>query len=103
MPDYENNPENNDDELTEPRPRPYNPTESMSLDEIRATDDPNYNPDEDVPFNLPKVSEDEPGQATIDPRHNPNAMKTMPHFREPGTPDPKETLLGSGGLDPNPD
>jgi penicillin-binding protein 1C len=103
MPDYENSPENNDDELTEPRPRPYNPTESMSLDEIRATDNPNYNPDEDVPFNLPKVSEDEPGQATIDPRHNPNAMKTMPHFREPGTPDPKETLLGSGGLDPNPD
>ncbi|MGB7339940.1 MAG: transglycosylase domain-containing protein [Phototrophicaceae bacterium] len=101
-------PENNDDEITEPRPRAQNMTESMNLDAVRATDDPNYedqvyDPDEDVPFKLPKLSNDEAVQPTVNPRHNPNAMPTMPHFREPGMVDPKITLAGTGGLDPNPD
>src|SRR5690606_9505254 len=74
---------------------------------VRATDDPDYeeehDPDEDVPFHLPKASADEDVQPTMNPRHNPSAMPTMPQFREPGTDDPKVTLVGTGGLDPNPD
>lgn len=99
--------DNHDDEITEPRPRSANMTESMNLDAVRATDDPNYeaeyDPDEDVPFHLPKSSADDNVQPTVNPRHNPSAMPTMPHFREPGTDDPKVTLVGTGGLDPNPD
>ncbi len=99
--------DNHDDEITEQRPRSADMTESMNLDAVRATDDPNYegdyDPDEDVPFHLPKASADDDVQPTMNPRHNPNAMPTMPHFREPGTDDPKVTLVGTGGLDPNPD
>jgi len=106
QPDY--NPEDNDD-ITEPRPRANDNTESMNLDAIRATDDPDYveadeyDPDKDVPFDLPKVNSSDDVQPTVNPRHNPNAMPTMPHFFEPGVEDPKITLPGTGGLDPNPD
>ncbi|NDJ61877.1 MAG: hypothetical protein GYB67_12175 [Chloroflexi bacterium] len=37
------------------------------------------------------------------PARDPQKIPTMPIPREPGTPDPKQTLPGSGGLDPNPD
>ncbi len=101
-------PDDNEDELTEKRSRSDDLTASMNLDAIRATDDPNYvedeyDPEEDVPFKLPKTSSNDDIQPTMNPRHDPNSMKTMPHFREPGTDDPKVTLPGTGGLDPNPD
>lgn len=103
----ESNFDDNDEELTEEHPRSDDLTASMNLDAIRATDDPNYqddyDPEEDVPFKLPKTSSNDDILPTVDPSHNPNAMKTMPHFREPGTEDPKITLPGTGGLDPNPD
>lgn len=103
----ESNFDDNDDELTEERPRSDDLTASMNLDAIRATDDPNYeddyDPEEDVPFKLPKTSSADDIQSETNPRPNPNNMKTMPHFREPGTVDPKITLPGTGGLDPNPD
>lgn len=70
--------------------------------------------DEDVPFKIPKAdSQPEPTQieqvvkpdAVWNPQHPVDArnMPTMPIPREPGAPDPRKTLPGSGGLDPNPD
>jgi penicillin-binding protein 1C len=73
--------------------------------------------DDDVPFHLPmseNLPEEEPlpdkdddteelwggGKPPQSVSHN---MPTMPIPREPGVPDPKQTLPGSGGLDPNPD
>lgn len=105
LPELDSNDSEND-EITEERAG--NVTESMNLDAVRATDDPNYevdkyDPDKDVPFNLPKINDDADIQPTYDKRHSPNAMPTMPHFREPGVADPKVTLAGTGGLDPNPD
>ncbi|MEL7433597.1 MAG: transglycosylase domain-containing protein, partial [Chloroflexota bacterium] len=70
---------------------------------MRATDDPNYDPDDDVPFRLPKIDNVGDFEPTVDQRVKPNAMPTMPHFFEPGMEDPKITLAGTGGLDPNPD
>ena len=69
--------------------------------------------DHDIPFKLP-LSEDAPEQLVDDDKGatdvwdaaNPvdaRNMPTMPIPREPGVPDPKKTLPGSGGLDPNPD
>jgi penicillin-binding protein 1C len=77
------------------------------------------NRDDDVPFHLPMVGEeeeddDETGDIPllshipteeekfggVRPKHE---MPTMPIPREPGSTDPKKTLQGSGGLDPNPD
>lgn len=55
--------------------------------------------DDDVPFKLPLADDSAP----IDKRNDPHLMVTMPVFKEPGVPDPKQTLTGSGGLDPNPD
>jgi penicillin-binding protein 1C len=66
------------------------------------TDELDFDPDEDVPFKLPKLAPTD-SNPTIDQRRNEHRMVTMPVFKEPGVPDPKETLLGSGGLDPNPD
>lgn len=114
MPDNHDFPEMNpddynDEEFTEKRSQAHSNdiTEDVDLDAIRATDDPrfdeDYDPDEDVPFHLPKMDNSDAEQATHHPRHDSNAMQTMPHFREPGVPDPKETLVGTGGLDPNPD
>lgn len=71
-----------------------------------------YNPDEDIPFKLPRadeISEEEAARKSDAPvwdAYNQNDrqnMPTMPIPREPGVPDPKKTLPGSGGLDPNPD
>jgi penicillin-binding protein 1C len=103
------NPDDQDEELTEKRPRPVSneSTEDIDLEAIRATDDPrsdeNYDPEEDIPFHLPKMNDSDADQPTFNPRHDPHGMQTMPHFREPGVPDPRETLPGTGGLDPNPD
>ena len=79
--------------------------------------------DDDVPFRLPRAKADTGVQAaqqaeqgtstsanteqaeqpdTYDP-NNPHVARTMPAFREPGADDPKLTLPGTGGLDPNPD
>lgn len=72
--------------------------------------------EDDVPFHLPMNDELDaaaPPQPEIEPdtssiwdQRNPadqRNMPTMPIPREPGVPDPKATLPGSGGLDPNPD
>ena len=69
--------------------------------------------DDDIPFRLPMngdLEDDSPqdeGDDTDiwDPSNPQDArnMPTMPIPREPGVPDPKITLPGSGGLDPNPD
>ncbi len=108
--------EGEDDSLTErheafPEATPH----PESTDALRATDDPAYEEamreeaapeweeaeadDDDVPFKLPRVDESD-AQPTF--RHNRDDL-TMPHFREPGVPDPRETLPGTGGLDPNPE
>jgi membrane peptidoglycan carboxypeptidase len=55
--------------------------------------------DTDIPFNLPQADMG----VTMDSRNDPHKMVTMPLFREPGVPDAKQTLPGSGGFDPNPD
>lgn len=114
MPDNHDFPEinpedNNKEELTQKHPRPSSSevTEDIDLDEIRASDDPrlhdDYDPDVDVPFDLPKMNNPDVDEYTYDKRNDPHAMRTMPHFREPGVPNPNETLVGTGGLDPNPD
>lgn len=82
--------------------------------------DPRFLPDEtnpdldddDLPFRLPRSDESEPTETDMpSSEHVWNAenpvdarnMPTMPIPREPGVPDPKKTLPGSGGMDPNPD
>lgn len=71
-------------------------------DDFPLDDDTARRDDDDIPFRLPHVDDmvDEP---TLNARDNAHQMVTMPVFREPGVPDPKATLPGSGGLDPNPD
>src|SRR5262245_53199131 len=72
--------------------------------------------DEDIPFRLPLSSdlddtdleetEAEPNSSDVWDSANPvdaGNMPTMPIPLEPGTPDPRKTLPGSGGMDPNPD
>ncbi|MBL8117260.1 MAG: transglycosylase domain-containing protein [Anaerolineae bacterium] len=69
--------------------------------------------DDDIPFHLPWSDELEETQKDAgvsekkiwDASHPADArnMPTMPIPREPGVPDPRQTLPGSGGLDPNPD
>lgn len=77
--------------------------------------------DDDVPFHLPMVGEEaddddetddmpavqvkpQPRTDEIwDKQRDRHHMPTMPIPREPGTPDPKRTLAGTGGMDPNPD
>jgi penicillin-binding protein 1C len=76
--------------------------------------------DDDVPFHLPMIDEVNGEDDTDDLpapllKHQPRPedlwdkkrdahhMPTMPIPREPGSADPKKTLQGSGGLDPNPD
>lgn len=73
-------------------------SDDLPLDE----DDTARRDDDDVPFRLPHV-DDFAAQPTLDARDDQHQMVTMPVFREPGVPDPKATLPGSGGLDPNPD
>jgi penicillin-binding protein 1C len=83
------------------------------LPEYPADDAPH---DDDIPFKLPRL-EDEPEpnreqhatdrmDATGVTERDPNPaykLPTMPIPREPGVPDPKLTLQGSGGLDPSPE
>jgi hypothetical protein len=70
---------------------------------------PDVNPDDDIPFHLPMDGEDDETPDadvplnTWDKKRDAHNMPTMPIPREPGTPDYKKTLAGSGGLDPNPD
>lgn len=66
--------------------------------------------DDDIPFKLPRLEDDSPEHeptdrmsATERDDDRPYNLPTMPIPREPGVPDPKQTLVGSGGLDPNPD
>jgi penicillin-binding protein 1C len=69
--------------------------------------------DNDIPFKLPfsedaeeqPLDEEKDDTDIWDPANAMDArnMPTMPIPREPGVPDPKKTLAGSGGLDPNPD
>ncbi len=70
-----------------------------------------HSDDDDVPFHLP-LSEDAQDEETErtdediwDSSHPADArnMPTMPIPFDPESPDPKMTLPGSGGLDPNPD
>ena len=59
------------------------------------------NLDDDVPFNLPTMDDSDDAH-TSDLRDERYGALTQPHFREPGVPDPKATLAGTGGLDPQP-
>lgn len=59
--------------------------------------------DDDIPFKLPRAAASENIQPTLDVREDPHRMVTMPVFRDPKMSDPRVTLPGSGGLDPNPD
>jgi len=61
-----------------------------------------YDDEHDVPFHLPKIGESD-AESTVQHGNQGHNLLTMPHFREPGVPDPCETLSGSGGRDPNPD
>lgn len=72
-----------DDDLRAQAPPPY------------SRRHPSYDPDEDVPFKLPKAEDVQPGEAgQVGQR-----FVTMPSPARPEAP----TLMGSGGLDPNPD
>ncbi len=54
--------------------------------------------DDETPLEIPPV--------VVRPRpsqRDPHDLPTMPIPREPGAPDPRQTLPGTGGLDPNPD
>lgn len=80
----------------------YDEDETDDLEPVDLLDDENYGDEDDVPFHLPGV--DEVGDSpTLDARNDPHRMLTMPVFREPGVDDPRQTLAGTGGLDPNPD
>jgi membrane peptidoglycan carboxypeptidase len=73
--------------------------------------------DDDVPFHLPladnarpEADDDETDDMPVTQagqvwkaERDLNNMPTMPIPREPGSPDPNKTLVGSGGMDPNPD
>lgn len=84
-----------DDETSDYEPAQAAKSAPVSDDEPPADDD-------DVPFKLPNASEIS-DQPTLDNRNDPHKMLTMPVFKEPGVTDPKKTLVGTGGLDPNPD
>ncbi len=79
--------------------------------EYTEYDDSENGSDDDVPFHLPPVednsdSELESTEQTEIPAwkpHEAHNMPTMPIPREPGSPDPKKTLPGTEGMDPNPD
>ena len=103
MPDQmDRNPE---DELgpTEEIPRNPSPEEFTPVERRRTP------ADDDIPFRLPPADEGEtvPKRSERgelwDRQRDLNNMPTMPIPREPGSVDPKQTLPGSGGMDPNPD
>lgn len=86
-----------DDEDTVERPVLEPPRSDDDTDELDFDID-----DDDVPFKLPRLAQSS-SQPTRDMRRDEHGMITMPVFKEPGVPDPRQTLPGSGGLDPNPD
>ncbi|QPC84639.1 transglycosylase domain-containing protein [Phototrophicus methaneseepsis] len=87
-----------DEYNVETMPHPSTGTEPVTLDDDT---DEYFVDDPDVPFHLPHIKE---GKSTPpDERNNPYKMVTMPMFQEPGASDPRVTLPGTGGLDPNPD
>jgi penicillin-binding protein 1C len=81
---------------------------------------PRYDPDDDIPFRLPKAEEDDyvdpnddtdempalttPNMRIIEPAPQPNkgfySQPTMPIPREPGMPDPKRTVIGNKAARP---
>ncbi len=93
-----------------PEDMPLEPTENLEEERARLEDVPYDLPtyistevdgdSDDVPFRLPSTAEELNALREIGSSHD---MPTMPVPREPGVPDPKKTLPGSGGLDPNPD
>ncbi len=87
-------------------------------DEYRNPEhDEEFEHDDDVPFHLPMAEDTAPSDEDTDELppdmtvpsgvilddYRANKLPTMPIPREPGQPDPKQTLPGSGGMDPNPD
>ncbi|MEZ4667114.1 MAG: transglycosylase domain-containing protein [Anaerolineae bacterium] len=80
---------------------------------LLADDNEPDSSDDDVPFHLPKSDDYSKTETDIPASFKPvwdtenpedaRNMPTMPIPREPGVPDPKKTLQGSDGLDPNPD
>lgn len=91
LPLGDNEPPHDDDETGEIQPQSAQVAQQSAFSKHRDTD---------VPFDLP-LAEELP--QAVDRRNDPHLMVTMPIFREPNTPDPKITLPGTGGLDPNPD
>jgi penicillin-binding protein 1C len=89
------------------------PEEFDNSNTIPDDPEPSGDTDNDVPFRLPmnddlpldEAADDKEHTDVWDPAHPVDArnMPTMPIPREPGVPDHKKTLAGSGGLDPNPD
>lgn len=114
--------ERDDEEFTEHTD--YGPLDDDAIEgQWFEIDEERDETDDDVPFHLPKVEEleqdgevdevdeydddetdDMPAVAAkpAEGRDSHN-MPTMPIPREPGVADPKQTLPGSGGMDPNPD
>ena len=95
-------------------------TEYVEFDEevsIEIDSERDEDTDDDVPFRLPKVEDIVEGkiidddetddmppvqEADIAAGRDRHEMPTMPIPREPGTRDPRQTLDGSGGMDPQP-
>ena len=59
--------------------------------------------EEDVPLDDDETPLENRRAAAPPPRRDPHDLPTMPIPREPGAADPRQTLPGTGGLDPNPD
>jgi len=89
--DDEQTVERDESNTNETEPRSERDIETADLPTyMGATLESNIDDEDDVPF---KLSESDGSHQQI----------TMPVFKEPGVPDPKKTLPGTFGLDPNPD
>ncbi|NWF67680.1 MAG: transglycosylase domain-containing protein [Chloroflexi bacterium] len=101
--------------------------ETMPSEELLASDNPSsneeysepraYSSEDDVPFRLPLASDaasssSDDETADLPPiddpapggkKYQPYEMPTMPVYQEPPRSSAANTLMGSGGLDPNPD
>jgi membrane peptidoglycan carboxypeptidase len=104
MPDENNRPTPETPDEGRPLPSPEERSEQVSrfYEPPRSADDTDEMEfvDEDVPFKLPDLSKSQPslGQEWS---KGPSAQVTEP--RVPQVNDPRQTLPGSGGLDPNPE
>jgi len=98
MPDEYKLPDDEDTDETEVVP----PSRPVDAEYTPAERRRPVNPDDDVPFHLPKDGEEAAPKPEPRKRDAQN-MPTMPIPREPGSTDYKKTLPGSGGFDPNPD